>query len=295
MANARNKSVDTTYLSIDQAEERGFLHRDYVAHVARFSHIVKWVYTKNRYLTAKILDVGCGRELPLAKLFYVNKHSPKQGCFVGVDVGPIDKIDPSILNQSQFPWEIYPKTDVVDLQPGFSSLAPDGFTLATCFEVVEHIEPDHMLDFLASVRRQLQADGTFIMSTPNYDERVGAADNHVNEMNNQFLHATLQRCGFKVIKKHGTFASQRDIKPLLLADGYMPLWEKLHDFYDSNWLSTIFAPLYPEHARNCVWELQVGETPAEDLVDFPTERPWGSSQNEAAWANFRQKLGLQQV
>jgi hypothetical protein len=32
MANARGKSIDNTHLSIDQAEERGFIHRDYIAH-----------------------------------------------------------------------------------------------------------------------------------------------------------------------------------------------------------------------------------------------------------------------
>lgn len=297
MANARNKKVDTTYLSLEQAEKRGFLHRDYLAHCHRWSHVVKWVNTGKRYETAKIIDVGCGRELPLAQLLYVNKHSPKQGCFVGVDVGPIDKVNQSVLNQTQFPLELHAKTDVADLQPGFSPLAPEGFTLATCFEVLEHIEPDHMLDFLEAVKRQLAPGGTFIMSTPNYDEKTGAADNHVNEMDHQFLHATLQRAGWTIINKYGTFASQRDIKPLLERDGLMPVYEKLHAFYDSNVLSTVFAPLYPEAARNCLWELTpntgVAEDP-EDLVDFPTDRAWGSSQNAEAWANFKAKLGLQQ-
>ena len=45
MANARGKKVDTTYLSIDNAEERGFLHRDYIAHCLRWSHVVKYLGT----------------------------------------------------------------------------------------------------------------------------------------------------------------------------------------------------------------------------------------------------------
>lgn len=291
MANARNKAMDTTYLSLEQAEKRGFLHRDYVSHCNRWSHVVKWLYTGKRYDTATILDVGCGRELPLAKLLYVNKYSPKHGCYVGVDVGPIDKIDASVQKQQQFKWQVHPKTDVAELSPGFSSLSPEGFSLITCFEVVEHIEPDHMVDFLRAVQRQMAPGGTFIMSTPNYDSRIGAADNHVNEMDHQFLHATLQRVGFKVEEKYGTFASQRDIKPLLQEDGLMPLYERLHNFYDSNLLSTIFAPLYPAHARNCVWHLSLTGNSSEDMVEFP-DRPWGSSVNEAAWARFKELLAL---
>ena len=35
MANARGKEIDNTHLSIDQAEARGFIHRDYIAHCLR--------------------------------------------------------------------------------------------------------------------------------------------------------------------------------------------------------------------------------------------------------------------
>ena len=43
MANARGKSIDNTHLSIDQAEERGFIHRDYIAHCLRWTHVAKWM------------------------------------------------------------------------------------------------------------------------------------------------------------------------------------------------------------------------------------------------------------
>ena len=58
MANERGKSVDKTFLSIDNAEERGFLHRDYIAHCLRWTHVVKWLHQGGRYKTARILDVG---------------------------------------------------------------------------------------------------------------------------------------------------------------------------------------------------------------------------------------------
>ena len=44
MANARGKEIDNTHLSIDQAEERGFIHRDYIAHCLRWTHVAKYLH-----------------------------------------------------------------------------------------------------------------------------------------------------------------------------------------------------------------------------------------------------------
>ena len=35
------------------------------------------------------------------------------------------------------------------------------------------------------------------------------------------------------------------------------LTEYLKDYYDSNLLSVIFAPLYPRYSRNCIWHLKM--------------------------------------
>ena len=40
MANARGKEIDNTHLSIDQAEARGFIHRDYIAHCLRHLSVI---------------------------------------------------------------------------------------------------------------------------------------------------------------------------------------------------------------------------------------------------------------
>ena len=56
MANARGKEIDNTHLSIDQAEERGFIHRDYIAHCLRWTHVAKYLHLKSRYKTARIID-----------------------------------------------------------------------------------------------------------------------------------------------------------------------------------------------------------------------------------------------
>ncbi len=91
MSNALGKSIDKTYLSIDNAEDRGFIHRDYIAHCLRWTHVCKYLYTRHNYKTARVLDIGCGRELPMAKMLYSSKLIP--AAYYGVDVGPVNDED----------------------------------------------------------------------------------------------------------------------------------------------------------------------------------------------------------
>ena len=58
MANARGKEIDNTHLSIDQAEARGFIHRDYIAHCLRWTKIAKDLNLGGKYKEADIIDVG---------------------------------------------------------------------------------------------------------------------------------------------------------------------------------------------------------------------------------------------
>src|SRR5574343_1447146 len=99
--NTRGKHIDTTYLSIDNAEERGFLHRDYIAHCLRWSHVCKQLTKSKKYTTARILDIGCGRELPMAKMLYSSRFTPEK--YFGVDYGPIPDESLSMFHTGKFP------------------------------------------------------------------------------------------------------------------------------------------------------------------------------------------------
>ncbi len=90
MANIRGKAMDNTHLSIDQAEKRGFIHRDYIAHCLRWSHVVKFMGEKSRYKTADLLDIGCGKDLPLLRLLYSSKMIPDTGSYTGVDINKLE-------------------------------------------------------------------------------------------------------------------------------------------------------------------------------------------------------------
>ena len=129
----------------------------------------------------------------------------------------------------------------------------DSFNVSVCLEVLEHVEPTKAIAILDKLADVVVQGGTCYFSTPCYDEKVGAAKNHVNEMTYEAFGALLEAKGFQIIDHYGTFASQKDYKHEL--DGNTKyLYTKLSEYYDTNYLATIFAPLYPSMARNVLWK-----------------------------------------
>ena len=61
---------------------------------------------------------------------------------------------------------------------------------------------------------------------------------------------------FEIIEHFGTFASQRDYKHLL-SDKGKEIFDKLSNYYDSNLVSVIFAPLVPQFSRNVIWKCKL--------------------------------------
>jgi SAM-dependent methyltransferase len=292
MANATGKTVDKTFLSLDNAEDRGFIHRDYIAHCLRWTHVIKRMYERKTYQTARILDIGCGRELPFAKTLYSSKLAPAY--YFGVDVGPIlDSEVEKIARTQKFPHKLWENTNFLELdeedflthptEPGAPGPLPN---LVTCFEVLEHVEPKMMFDMLEHMKRLTTDDARFFISTPCWN-RVDCAANHVNEMHYESLGAAFERHGFVVENVYGTFASIRDYEHLLGQPDYMKMnaaavFNKLREYYDTNFLSCVFAPLFPAQSRNCLWELRKkGINHQVNREKFPTietiQKPWSSS------------------
>lgn len=294
--NAAGKTIDKTYLSIDTAEDRGFIHRDYIAHCLRWTHVIKRLYERKTWQTARILDIGCGRELPFAKTLYSSKLIPAK--YIGVDVGPVNDEDFAKLK-----GDMAARTDIHE-EMNFLELKKEDVcfhgppkhegneridltilpNIVTCFEVLEHVEPKMMMDMLEHMKRLTTDDARFFISTPCWN-RTDCAANHVNEMLYESLGAAFERHGFVVEHVYGTFASIRDYEHLLprrhdsipaLGDTF----DKLREYYDSNFLSCIFAPLFPAQSRNCLWELRKHPMPGKPNKFPPIEsiqRPWSSS------------------
>lgn len=274
--NARGKTVDTTFLSLDTAEERGFIHRDYIAHCLRWTHVVKWITKGKRYETARILDIGCGRELPLPKMLYSSRLQPQ--AYYGVDAGPILDSAMAVFHTGKFPLKVWEKTNFLEL----TQEDVESPNVVTCFEVLEHVEPKMMLQMLQHIRQLLTTDGRAFFSTPCWDV-VSCAANHVNEMKYLALGAVFEQAGFSIKNVYGTFASIRDYEHKLSPLEH-ELFCRLREYYDVNMLACIFAPLYPSESRNALWELSPvapDERKFPLLSEVPT--PWGSS---VQWADM---------
>ena len=302
MANERGKTIDTTHLSIDQAEKRGFLHRDYIAHCLRWSHVVKYMNAKQRYKTGRVLDVGCGTDLPLAKTFYTSRLILKE--YVGIDYNRSDKFDKSAFHTGKMPVHAYGGVDFakhVTLEPKDKVTYKVGDvaehelpSVITCFEVLEHVEPEHAKRMLLKMSELLVAARSIhdevraFISTPCWNPHVGAAANHVSEIRREALGAVIEDCGFAIVGNWGTFASMRDYRDHFIADfeGGREIWDGLCEYYDSNYLATVLAPLYPQYSRNNLWEI----APAGPSYQrqFPqlddVEQPWSSSGD---WMGFK--------
>ena len=100
-----------------------------------------------------------------------------------------------------------------------------------------------------------------LISTPIFDPDVGAAENHVidgvvGEMTYNELKEKIENVGFKINKTWGTFASQKDYKNKM-NDWQKKFYEAVEEYFDSNLLSNLMAPMFPEYSRNCMWEISL--------------------------------------
>jgi 2-polyprenyl-3-methyl-5-hydroxy-6-metoxy-1,4-benzoquinol methylase len=288
MSNARGKTVDTSYLSLDTAEQRGFIHRDYVAHCLRWSHVIKQLTKGKLYERACVVDVGCGREAPLAKTMYSSRLQVRE--YHAIDYGPIPEDTRAIFHSGKFPIAFHERTDFV-VWSKQQQQAEDYAGLAdvvVSFEVLEHVEPAHCVAMLAAMRGILKPGGVAYISTPCWDV-VSCAANHVNEMRYETLGAVIEAGGWTIKNVYGTFASIREYEPYL-APAHREVFNDLRDYYDVNLLACILAPFYPQYSRNCLWELtpsRSDDTPRQfaPLAEVPT--PWSSS---SRWADFAVSL-----
>ncbi len=274
MANARGKEIDTTYLSIEQAEQRGFIHRDYIAHCLRWSHVIKFMAQSGRYQDARILDIGCGKETPLAKTMYTSKMSPVDGYYIGVDYGKIphqeihdkmsDKFEFHVCENVNSATDIKLVPDCLEIKNlgGLYDLP----NIITCFEVLEHMEPELVVRTLKNIKDILDEDGTVFITTPCFNGK--AAANHVNEMGYEGLHMLLLNIfNFELKAEYGTFASQSDYKPQM-TPAQLEMFDSLSKYYDSNLVSVIFAPLFPGHSRNTMYVLGKGKSIDLDVLQL---------------------------
>lgn len=247
-----------TQLTPQQEFERHIYHRDQFAHYLRWSHILK-VLRQNRGSKISLLDFGCGTG-ELCEAAYRNRIYPAK--YLGLDIRKKTIDD----NNEKFKMCDWAKFECMDLCQDELDLGQT-FDIITCFEVIEHIGHANADAFLDNIAYHCGPDTRVYLSTPNYDPKVGAANNHmlgagpdkeVGEWDHFELQNKLSEY-FDIEAKYGTFASMKDYKEDLTG-WKKEMFEELQKYYDNELTATIMAPLVPaEHARNCLWVLKVKE------------------------------------
>jgi hypothetical protein len=107
--------------------------------------------------------------------------------------------------------------------------------------------------FLENIRYLCAPYTTVFLSTPCHDNAHMPHD-HVYEWTHAELKAQLETL-FIIEDNMGTFASQREIYPVLTPDERL-VFEKLQRFYDSSMIACFFAPMHPAQSRNSIWRLR---------------------------------------
>lgn len=244
-----------TQLTPQNEFERHIYHRDQFAHYLRWSHVLK-----NAKIGMKILDFGCGSG-EMLELFYRNRYRPAQ--YLGLDIRQSQVND----NNEKFAKLDFAEFKAMDLCKEMD--LGQTFDIITCFEVMEHIGHENANSFLDNIAFHCDENTTVFLSTPNYDPKVGAAQNHmlkkddgteeVGEWDHFELKAKLEEF-FNIEACYGTFASIKDYKEEIQNDWRKEAFDALSKYYDTNLLANMMAPMIsPENARNCLWVLKVKE------------------------------------
>jgi cyclopropane fatty-acyl-phospholipid synthase-like methyltransferase len=246
------KNYNTTDLDPEKSFERHIFHRDQFAHYLRWTHVLK-----NARIDQITCDFGCGNG-NLLEVLYRNKFKQKK--YVGIDIRNSLKKDLEKLDWCEFIQEdlVIPQNNT-----DFTSIQAD---VVVSFEVFEHVGKQNAQKFLKNFMDCGCESAIYYLSTPNYDEKVGAAGNHtydsgdsrgvaVQEHSHQEIQKHLIQAGFTIVNKYGTFASIKDYKHLL-NEWQQNMFDALKDYYDSNLLSNMMAPFFPEQSRNTIWVLK---------------------------------------
>ena len=248
MAKTKEVQRDTRDYDTTQLHEAGHgrtLHRDYSAHFFRWSFARRFIGAKDH-----VLEVGCGEDKPLSKIL-TGGAAAHVNTYVGVDM---NKLKPSNSQRLTFLGEF----NFVERWKEVQQLRPEGFDVVVNYEVIEHMKVEHGAKLLKAMLACLKPGGILLLSTPVYDG-VRHAANHIHEYTVPELQKAIEKAGFKVQQRFGTFM---DIKHIGKTDkdsgecSWSAIAEvagALKQYFDNDAISNIFGPLYPDHSRNNLW------------------------------------------
>lgn len=252
----KTTNYNTTDLNPEQTFERHVYHRDQFAHYLRWSYILK-----EAKIGDTVCDFGCGQG-SLLEVFYRNRFKCESYCGIDIRTKTINDNKEKFKNVDWAEWFVEDLVKPVG-NIYFEAIQADK---VCSFEVIEHVGKNNAEVFLENFKKCGHKDSVYYLSTPNYDEKVGAAGNHTydsgdglgvrsHEFGHQELSNLIEGLGFEIVNKFGTFASIKDYKHLLNS-WQKEMFENLRSYYDTNLLSVLMAPYFAEQSRNCLWILK---------------------------------------
>jgi len=233
---------NTTQLNTFDDLDKFIQHRDWYAHLNRFSYV-----SKIHKIGQNVLDFGCG-DANLLESLYRNKHRCNK--YLGLDIRK------KIIESNQQQWNIvkwaeFKNEDLVRGKFDYGNV----WDLIISFEVIEHIGKENADLFLQNILKHMNENTILLLSTPCYNGKDCAQNHMIDGKVGEFTYSEMKQLlekYFIIEKNYGTFASIADYKDCL-NDWQLKYFEASKEFFDTNMLATIMAPLIPEHSRNCLW------------------------------------------
>jgi len=178
----------------------------------------------------KVLEIGCGSG------YGADYLSKSASSVIGVDISP-----GGIAGcQDKYGKENLDFVEADGLKLPFES---GSFDVVVSFQVIEHIAPKNVLNYLSEIKRVLNSDGVFLVSTPNSRLRLLPFQKpwnpeHEKEYKDDELIQLLNRV-FNEVKVYGLCASDE-----LQATGYGRVKHTPWKTYHSLWQAYILLPAY---------------------------------------------------
>lgn len=231
------------------------VHRDYAAHYFRWGWAVSQRANGVGLAGKKVLDIGCGVDLPL---MYAGRYpSALPELYVGVDLNKLKDLSPGLAKRAK----LYGSSDFLAIAGDL--LEEHGkFDVVVSFENIEHMPPENGWQLLWWMRQLTADDGCSLLSTP---VMIGSqAANHVHEYGIDELQHLAEQAGFTVAARYGTFARQQKVMPAMrewcAQNGhdfatFEAMINGLLEFHSWEVLSNFVSPLIPDASSNNAWKL----------------------------------------